>query len=185
MNAIAFVVGARLDLLPFGLGEFPVALQPFLAEWRPVGCGVETTQAERQRGFKTEQAFCQGSGVGFGHGAGFEVQFAEAIDDIADLAVRVIDLLQGIFDFVDCIFGEPDQHGGRIRMQQFGQRIGDLVDIAGIGADLAPVDETANLHRIVDGTPEGFFGIAAAQGSFRLEQKGLVEAVVTLGDIQQ
>jgi hypothetical protein len=113
------------------------------------------------------------------------VQFTKAIDDAADLAVRVIDLLQGVLDFLDRMLGEPDQHGRRIRLQQFGQGLDHLIDIPGIGADLAPVDEATNLHGIVNRPPECLFGVAATVCPLRLEQERLEEPIVALGDVQQ
>ena len=113
------------------------------------------------------------------------MQFAEAIDDATDFAVGVIDLLHGALDFLDRMLGKPNQHSRRIWLQKLGHGIGDLIDIPGIGADLAPVDEATNLHGIIDGPPECLFGIAAAVRSLCLEQEGLEKPVVTLRDIQQ
>ena len=114
------------------------------------------------------------------------MHFTKTTDDAADLAVRIIDLLQGILDLLDGIFDQPDQQGRGIRLQQFGQGIRDLVDIRGIGANLAPVDEAAYPDGIVDGAPEGPIGIVAtAVHPLGLEQERLEEPVIPLGNIEQ
>ncbi|MDP1605439.1 MAG: hypothetical protein Q8L93_02150 [Rhodocyclaceae bacterium] len=53
--------------------------------------------------------------------ASLEMQLAQTIDDVANLAVRVVNLLQRILDALDSVFGQFDQHGGGVWLEQFCQ----------------------------------------------------------------
>ena len=103
---------------------------------------------------------------------------------LANLAVRVVNLLQRIFDSLDGIFGQFNQHGGGVGLEQFRQRIRHLIDIAGKGANLPPVDKAMDARRAVDSPPECLDHVAATAATLGLEQQRLIEPVVALGNIE-
>jgi hypothetical protein len=174
-----------LDLAPFRLRQFPVAAQACLAENVTIGIGIETAQAEGQRHFQVEQALGQFCWFRPRHRAGFVVQITQAIDDAADLAIRVIDLFQCGFDTLDGVLEQFDQHGRGVRLEQLRQRIRNLVDGSGEGRGLPPIDEAITSRRVVDCPPEGGGDIAVSGRALGVEPQRLIKLVIAPGDAQQ
>jgi hypothetical protein len=184
-DIVVVLAVAWLDLAPFRLRQFPVAAQACLAENVTIGIGIETAQAEGQRHFEAEQPLGEFCRFRPGHRAGFVVQITQAIDDAADLAIRVIDLFQCGFDTLDGVLEQFDQHGGGVRLEQLRQRIRNLVDGSGEGRGLPPIDEAITSRRVVDCPPEGGGDIAASGRALGVEPQRLIKLVIAPGDAQQ
>jgi len=119
------------------------------------------------------------------HPAGFVVQITQAMDDAADLATRVIDLLQCGLDTLDGVLEQFDQHGGGVRLEQIGQRIRNLVDATGESRRLPPIDKAVAACRVVDCPPEGGGHVAAGGRALGVQPQRLIKLVIAPGDAQQ